>query len=980
MDTKDQLVLKKIHKLDKNEEKKKKSLVEKGSNKKTLFKKIKKLKKIPLPQNVIDLFYDQPTQFFTEFKSLLENTSLFDYTNTSIFMHYFNILYNQYKHQNDNQEKKYDSNYEIYEKNFDKFFKEEGKFLSIQDFTLDTPLHKLARIDKVFFLKICDKLKKLEVLNQELLTIKNIKEENCYNYIIKEIEEKRNIIINKDYYDLYKNFINYFPDLMNTLPKSTKNNVIIFSLKLNLDIEQLKGKDFNEIYNSINKLLQNNNNGEINNFEYLYYPLTSGINYFNYLFNICQVDDDYTKIKKLILELLNKKNNEDKKDFSLFESCIIHHISNVLGKMNSIKIKGEKEIEYGINLINEVFTIIIKDKTEKNIKKILSNKTNSKIKKDFSKDGIIDSLVFNPNLNFDKKNEILKILNDKTNGITEEFIDKDFLCICKLFEICDKNEINETNIINIFNENKYFQKIFSDYYFIVKLYKLIYDLCNKYDKNNMNNFISKLNEFLNNIYIEIFSNYKTRYGLSNTQIKKILDLIILYEKQNLLNGTMTQVDSKIEGKIDFYTDKLYKQFISNDEKLILYTLEDLLDKLISDKNEKKFNKDIINFFIELFFSFKYDFVYFVNNNKESLFNYFNQNKKYVIQIYTKFLSKAMDDIKVKPFELFFYNFFLNLSFYIKDINVLSNITNFYSKLNILIRRYLISLILNWENPCEFKELSNLISNNILPFCPLLINNKDSLEENNTKINFFFDEFINALGVQIQQNIVYKNLFLKYAKSYKGENNIEPNHIYLAIMLIFIRIKFGVYNPEVLVLYVSFFKKESYRKILINFIECYLKNENRKDIPYNFLLADCNLFNENDEEYSEYESNKINISKLCSQNNINSTSNNKYDEIMQKIIKEGIPKYFSIFLTKMKIIEFSLVYDYLQNSIKISVREINNDYKKEDKVGKGGKDMEENIEGDMKNKLEKKNDMNNINDEEDEKFVFKTKSKMPNFDY
>ena len=110
MDIKDQLVLKKIHKLDQNEETKKKSLVEKGSNEKTLFKKIKKLKKIPLPQNVIDLFYDQPTQFFTEFKSLLENTSLFDYTNTSIFMHYFNILYNQYKHQNDNQEKKYDSN------------------------------------------------------------------------------------------------------------------------------------------------------------------------------------------------------------------------------------------------------------------------------------------------------------------------------------------------------------------------------------------------------------------------------------------------------------------------------------------------------------------------------------------------------------------------------------------------------------------------------------------------------------------------------------------------------------------------------------------------------------------------------------------------------------------------------------------------------------------------------------------------------
>ena len=215
------------------------------------------------------------------------------------------------------------------------------------------------------------------------------------------------------------------------------------------------------------------------------------------------------------------------------------------------------------------------------------------------------------------------------------------------------------------------------------------------------------------------------------------------------------------------------------------------------------------------------------------------NKIIKVQIYTKYLSKAYKLIKGKSFELSFYKFSIDLSFSLQDINILSNTINFSSKLNILIRKYLISLILNWEEECEFHELSNLISTNLLPFCPLLINNKDTLEDNIYKINFFFDEFICAINPNLKDanNKFYKKIFLDFSSTYDGENNIDYNHIYLAMILIYIRIKLGKYNPQVLVMYNSCFKKYSYREILISFIKCYFKTEDKINIPYNFFMTD-----------------------------------------------------------------------------------------------------------------------------------------------
>ena len=148
---KDLSFFKKYYQSNKKAEEQIKSLVEKNTNKITLFKKISSVRKEPISQTVIDLFYDQPSQFFNEYKTLLENTSCFDLSNNSIFMYYFDILYQKYKPIKNTKDIKKDINFEIYDKNFDKFFKDESKYLLIQDYNKDTPLLKLVKKDKIFF-------------------------------------------------------------------------------------------------------------------------------------------------------------------------------------------------------------------------------------------------------------------------------------------------------------------------------------------------------------------------------------------------------------------------------------------------------------------------------------------------------------------------------------------------------------------------------------------------------------------------------------------------------------------------------------------------------------------------------------------------------------------------------------------------------------------------------------------------------------
>ena len=150
-----------------------------GQKKEELFKKFKSLRKKDIPDQTIIIFYENPGKFFNECQKLLENTSLLDMSGNSIFQHYFYVLHENYNIKNNKAKTSnmnaQNINFNIYESNFDTFFKAYGKYFSIQDVVLETPLHKIAKLrNRGFFFEIYQRLKKLNLINKELLLITNI--------------------------------------------------------------------------------------------------------------------------------------------------------------------------------------------------------------------------------------------------------------------------------------------------------------------------------------------------------------------------------------------------------------------------------------------------------------------------------------------------------------------------------------------------------------------------------------------------------------------------------------------------------------------------------------------------------------------------------------------------------------------------------------------------------------------------------------
>ena len=116
---------------------------------KKTYKKISKLKKPPISNETIQSFYTDPKYFFGNHITLLNKTSYFDECGNSIFAHYFFVLHDIFIGKNNSN-----PNNEIYSSNFLSFFKAHEKYITIQDLSLDTPFHKIAKLrNKLFFIK-----------------------------------------------------------------------------------------------------------------------------------------------------------------------------------------------------------------------------------------------------------------------------------------------------------------------------------------------------------------------------------------------------------------------------------------------------------------------------------------------------------------------------------------------------------------------------------------------------------------------------------------------------------------------------------------------------------------------------------------------------------------------------------------------------------------------------------------------------------
>ena len=885
-------------------------------------KKLLKLKKKTISDDVIRLFYDEPTNFFKNHEKLLYNTSYYDDCNNSIFAHYFNVLYNI------SMDNNY-SNSEIYLSNFNSFFKFHGKFLTIQDLALETPLHKIAKFkNKDFFITYYIKLKNIDAVNEQILSIKNINETTCLDFILKYIEMNRTKF-KYHKFDIYNYFLNRNKILIETLPMNVQCNIKLFSLAINFDEKLFRDIKFDEIYKSLNNLFY-----EVKEKIIECDLFNPNINILNCLFHYCILSNDNINFNKLFLFISNlleenlisqtEENIKEKNKKNSLQIYIYNHIGYVLRKINiedktnknikSNKIKNNiescKSWTYATKLIEKILPILIENYSFKEFKDKVKTKKSFKLK--FNINSLLINVAKNPYLNFEQKYEILNPVEGILKEHFDEDADEDFIYLYKLFNFYGQNGLDgiRSNITSLFKRHKFIRKIVIDNFFIGKLYRTIYNLCNKYDKINMCNYIKNLSNFLEKKCKEILHSYIYSYSMNDNNISIILKIIIYFEEKNYRTGIEEEyLEKKIlklnNKKVDTFK-KLYKQFVISDQRLIFFAIKEILYQ--SKNANKKLRKILYSDFLDLFFSFKYDFQKFISI--KNIISYFSKKDRDEFILYERKLKENLPLIKGIQNKFLLYNFILRFSPHLNNIFIFNNT---FSKFKFLMKKYYYQLIVKWDEECDFSELANLINENILPFVKLFLNSKDSFEDRKNKIDFFFDEFIQILFKKI--NIKINNEFnKKELQNYKqialNYDNLNEDSeffynldykIYFILMLIFIRLKFGKYYPHILLTFVSKYKPNN--NVFLLFLKAYLNNDNKNDIPYHLFLLDLNSY--------PFYPDKFKIKKI-----------NGYFNIPILHWREIILTYITFISPKLTYIEYSLVFDYIKELIDINSSEYN----------------------------------------------------------
>ena len=395
--------------------------------------------------------------------------------------------------------------------------------------------------------------------------------------------------------------------------------------------------------------------------------------------------------------------------------------------------------------------------------------------------------------------------------------------------------------------------------------------------------------------------------MGNKTIEDILEIILLFEKKNYNTGIEEEYLDRniitINNRNNYYFEKLYKKFISTETKLISFSIKELI--LNSQRTTKNHKKRLFVDFLEILFSFKYDFNKFIYI--KNFIPFFTNRSKEEFIIYEKTIKKILPLIKGAPNEFEAYKFIFKYSPFINNIFIFHyEIMEF----KMLMKKYLNQLVFKWEEDCDFSELTIFINKNIFLFSKLLIDIKDSLEGRKNKINFFFDIFINELNPVFRDKFLnYKQLALEYTNNYNDDDNFyyDLNYeVYISLMLIFIRLKYGKYNPQVLYAYITHYKKGDY--VFSLFLKSFFKNNNKKDILYHFFLMDSNLLSLIPDSYKGL-----------------FLKRNKF-YYYKNYWQENILIFLLFSQSKLRPIEFSLVFEY----IKII---INNSNKKNDNIFK-----------------------------------------------
>jgi len=803
---------------------------------KQALKKLKSIrKKTPISFDIIKTFYEQPEKFFDDCHEILENTTFFDYTGNSIFYHLFYVLYVDYKRRNGIRvlsENEKNLNFPVYESKFESFLKEYEKYFLVQDMTLDTPLHKIAkRKDKGFFIELYQKLNKINLISDELLLTNNIYNKSICTYILNEIKYNLPKIKNEEF---YYNFIRDHHSIYESFSKEDQQVIKNFSSKIIFETKQYKEENFNEIFNNLNEFINNNINIP-NLFEYIYFPFTSNINYLNCIFLICSKDEDYNKLFNLVSQLSKKNEIIDK--ICISELCIIDHIKYVIRKMGLYNRKAEQVYNYGIKLIKEILSNIMKSKDEKGIKKIIAHKRFKK--------GLASNVVYNQNLSFDQKIELFDLLNEITKGLLNKYIERKTFHLYRFFKFFEKKEVTTDAVEELLNKNDDFTKLIEEN----KYYEAIIIIDNMNDRNEDCFFIhEKINAFMEFLEKNYYNTLKYAYKISNEKIEKLLEAIYISNPNE---------DLKYYLDNNKYLEDIAKRFILSDKIYLKYYL-DTTNNLM--KNNRKL-------YFEYLFSSDFDLsdiLNFESNTIEEFYYYLRgENEFDKIKPLIKY-----NLLKGKPFEACYYSFLFVISGRIQNINLLwpAGEKVFRESLSYFNRFYRRQLLKCWDRPFDYTQLAKTIEKYLLPFTKLFIYKKGLfvgiLNEICPDLNL--EVYIKAIDL-LAENLYYQ---FYHGFTFPFENYDIPNNmfeeLYINLILIYIKKKFDNQIPNLSMFLLVHLLKADYKKCIEIFEKSLIQGNINNFLNYIYFTEPC---------YSDEKYNIVNYLK---------NNNNSFCEALKKI--------------------------------------------------------------------------------------------------
>ena len=337
----------------------------------------------------------------------------------------------------------------------------------------------------------------------------------------------------------------------------------------------------------------------------------------NYLYELSKTSEDFNKLLKLVSIIISK--NEYQNKINISEFCIINHMIYTFRKMNSSKSKGDYQVDYCILLIKEILPKIFLEKGYIKVANILNFNYNYYRKKSI-KNGLFENIRYNPNLNFDKKLEIYDLLNKITNGVSDIEIGK-YFPLYLVFKYFINKQTNEDDIIFLYNKFDFFKNIINEFSLIIHLYDYLYYLCNIYDKKSYNKYIDLLNDFKFRGDTKLINYYKTKYDLSENNIKKLFNLFQLFVNKCNQIKFKIKFKNESENKSNINENEIKINFILSDENLSKYALLDMLKKNKKDFSILKILFKLNDEYLEIIEKYKEQIIMLINLNIENLCHY-----------------------------------------------------------------------------------------------------------------------------------------------------------------------------------------------------------------------------------------------------------------------------------------------------------------------------------------------------------------------